>query len=115
MCDVENPLYGPTGAAYVFGPQKGADEAMVERLDQGLRHLARVVERDLKMSIAQIPGAGAAGGMGGGCLAFLGAELKSGILCVICRGCFLCFSQSNKHLPQFHPLILPESVQTFRN
>ena len=65
MCDVENPLYGPTGAAYVFGPQKGADAAMVERLDGGLRHLAQVVERDLKVSIAKTPGAGAAGGMGG--------------------------------------------------
>ena len=83
MCDVENPLYGPTGAAYVFGPQKGADAAMVERLDGGLRHLAQVVERDLKVSIAKTPGAGAAGGMGGGCLAFLGAELKSGIQCVL--------------------------------
>lgn len=83
MCDVENPLYGPTGAAHIFGPQKGADAPMVERLDQGLRHLAQVAERDLKRSISQIPGAGAAGGMGGGCLAFLGAELKSGIECVL--------------------------------
>ena len=83
MCDVENPLYGPLGAAHIFGPQKGADEAMMERLDQGLCHLAQVVERDLKISISQIPGAGAAGGMGGGCLAFLDAELKSGIECVL--------------------------------
>lgn len=83
MCDVENPLCGPNGAAHVFGPQKGADEAMVERLDRGLDHLAQVVERDLGMSVAQIPGAGAAGGMGAGCMAFLGAELKSGIECVL--------------------------------
>lgn len=83
MCDVENPLYGPTGAAHIFAPQKGADAAMVERLDRGLRHLALVVEQDLGMSVAQFPGAGAAGGMGGGCMAFLGAELKSGIECVL--------------------------------
>lgn len=83
MCDVENPLCGPNGAAHVFGPQKGADEAMVERLDRGLGHLAQVVERDLGVSVAQIPGAGAAGGMGAGCMAFLGAELKSGIECVL--------------------------------
>lgn len=83
MCDVENPLCGPNGAAHVFGPQKGADEAMVERLDRGLDHLAQVVERDLGVSVSQIPGAGAAGGMGAGCMAFLGAELKSGIECVL--------------------------------
>lgn len=83
MCDVENPLCGPNGSAHVFGPQKGADEAMVERLDEGLGHLARLMERDLGVSVAQIPGAGAAGGMGAGCMAFLGAELKSGIQCVL--------------------------------
>lgn len=83
MCDVENPLCGPNGAAYVFGPQKGADKDMVERLGQGLCHLALVMERDLGVSVAQIPGAGAAGGMGGGCMAFLGGELKSGIECVL--------------------------------
>lgn len=83
MCDVDNPLYGPVGAAHVFGPQKGADGAMVERLDRGLRHLAQVVERDMRISISGVPGAGAAGGMGGGCVAFLGAGLKSGIECVL--------------------------------
>ena len=83
MCDVDNPFYGPVGAAHVFGPQKGADGAMVERLDRGLRHLAQVVERDMRISISGVSGAGAAGGMGGGCVAFLGAELKSGIECVL--------------------------------
>lgn len=83
MCDVENPLCGPLGASSVFGPQKGADAAMVERLDRGLGHLARVLERDLGMAVADVPGAGAAGGMGAGCLAFLQAELKSGIECVL--------------------------------
>ncbi len=83
MCDVDNPLCGPRGAAHVFGPQKGADEAMVERLDRGLHHLAQVAARDLGVSVAELPGAGAAGGMGGGCVAFLGARLKSGIECVL--------------------------------
>lgn len=83
MCDVDNPLCGPTGAACVFGPQKGADEAMVHRLDDGLRKLSGVVRRDLGLDIADMAGAGAAGGMGGGCVAFLGAELKSGIEAVL--------------------------------
>lgn len=83
MCDVDNPLWGPQGAAYVFGPQKGADEAMVERLDAGLRHLDQVIRRDLGLSAGEIPGTGAAGGMGAGCIAFLGAELKSGIEAVL--------------------------------
>lgn len=83
MCDVENPLYGPTGAAYVFGPQKGANKEMVERLDGNLRKLAETVQRELGLDIANMAGAGAAGGMGGGCVAFLGAELKSGIEAVL--------------------------------
>ena len=83
MCDVENPLYGPTGAAYIFGPQKGADEEMVLRLDGKLRKLDEVLQRELGLSIAQQPGTGAAGGMGAGCIAFLGAELKSGIEAVL--------------------------------
>jgi len=83
MCDVENPLCGPTGAAHVFGPQKGADEAMAERLDQGLRAMAGVIRRDLGLQVEDIPGAGAAGGMGAGCIAFLNAELKSGIEAVL--------------------------------
>ena len=83
MCDVENPLYGPTGAAHIFGPQKGADKEMVERLDAGLRSLDAAFQRELGLSLAQMPGAGAAGGMGAGCVAFLGAELKSGIEAVL--------------------------------
>ena len=83
MCDVENPLYGPTGAAHIFGPQKGADEATVERLDRGLRALDAAFQREMGLSLAQMPGAGAAGGMGAGCVAFLGAELKSGIEAVL--------------------------------
>lgn len=83
MCDVDHPLYGPAGAAYIFAPQKGADRDMVIRLDEGLRKLDKAIQRGLNISVAELPGAGAAGGMGGGCVAFLGAELKSGIECVL--------------------------------
>ena len=83
MSDVTNPLCGPLGAAHVFGPQKGADSAMVERLDANLAHLAAVVKRDLGADVADMPGAGAAGGMGAGCAALLGAELRSGIEAVL--------------------------------
>ncbi len=78
-CDVANPLYGLTGAAHVFAPQKGADLAMVERLDQGLRNLARVIASDLNLKVDNLRGGGAAGGLGAGSVAFLGATLKSGI------------------------------------
>ena len=78
-CDVTNPLYGPEGAAYVFAPQKGADAAMVERLDQGLRSYARAIERFNGVQVDAIAGAGAAGGLGGGFKALLGARLEPGI------------------------------------
>lgn len=83
MCDIDNPLYGRTGAAYVFAPQKGADPAMVKLLDQQLRAIAKTVQRDLGMDVSTLPGSGAAGGMGGGTVAFLGAELKMGIETVL--------------------------------
>lgn len=83
MCDIDNPLYGEQGAAYVFAPQKGADAAAVAELDEGLRHLAKVVARDLGKEIATLPGAGAAGGMGGGTVAFLDGELQMGIETVL--------------------------------
>ncbi len=83
MCDVDNPLHGPRGAAHVFGPQKGADEAEVERLDANLKALDRAIQKDLGLNLGQTPGAGAAGGMGAGCMAFLNAELKSGIEAVL--------------------------------
>ncbi len=78
-CDVDNPLYGRNGAAYVFAPQKGADEEMVKRLDSGLRHTAEIINNELNIDVSEIKGAGAAGGMGAAAVAFLGAELKSGI------------------------------------
>jgi len=83
MCDIDNPLCGPAGAAAVFGPQKGADAAAVERLDQGLCHLARMIARDLGPDILELPGAGAAGGMGGGMSAFFGSRLRMGIETVL--------------------------------
>ena len=79
MCDIDNPLCGPQGAAAVFGPQKGADSACVAMLDAGLAHLAEVVRRDAGVAIANIPGAGAAGGMGAGMVAFFGSRLQMGI------------------------------------
>jgi glycerate 2-kinase len=78
LCDVTAPLYGPSGAAYVFAKQKGADDAVVEQLDAGLRHFAGVVERQLGKDFSQVPGAGAAGGLGFGAMAFLGASVQSG-------------------------------------
>jgi len=76
--DVDNPLAGPCGAAYQFAPQKGADPAMVKRLDAGLRRLARIVKRDLGKNLAHEPGAGAAGGCGYGLLAFFNAKRENG-------------------------------------
>ncbi len=79
MCDVTNPLYGENGAAFVFAPQKGATYAMVKELDEGLRHFAEIIERDLRVDVSTIEGGGAAGGIAAGMVAFFGAELKSGI------------------------------------
>ncbi|MDF1496414.1 glycerate kinase family protein [Caproiciproducens sp. CPB-2] len=83
MCDIDNPLCGPQGAAAVFGPQKGADEAMVKVLDGNLTHMAAVVKRDLGKDIIHLAGAGAAGGMGGGMVAFFGSRLQMGIETVL--------------------------------
>lgn len=79
MCDIDNPMFGPQGAAYVFGPQKGADPEKVLLLDKGLRHLAKKIEDDLKQDVSLIPGTGAAGGMGAGMVAFFHSSLQSGI------------------------------------
>ena len=78
-CDVNNPLYGPRGAAYVYAPQKGADRAMVEALDAGLRNYSSVVEQFSGKLVSDMPGAGAAGGLGAGFKALLGARLERGI------------------------------------
>lgn len=79
MCDIDNPLYGPNGAAYVFSPQKGADPAMVQELDRQLRAAAETMQRELNLDVSNLPGAGAAGGMGGGMVAFLASKLSMGI------------------------------------
>lgn len=83
MCDIDNPLCGPTGASAVFGPQKGATPEMVKVLDGNLLHLAEVVRRDLGIEIAELPGSGAAGGMGGGAVAFWNGRLQMGIETVL--------------------------------
>jgi glycerate kinase len=82
-CDVDNPLTGPHGAPAVYGPQKGATPEMVQQLDGYLANFARIVKRDLGLEIDTVPGAGAAGGLGAGLMAFLGAQLKSGVEIVI--------------------------------
>ena len=82
-CDVRNPLCGAQGASAIFGPQKGASAADIKLLDEALAHYAAVIQRDLGRSVAEIPGAGAAGGLGAGCLTFLNATLKPGIELVL--------------------------------
>ena len=78
-CDVNNPLTGPTGASAIYGPQKGATPEMIERLDAALLHFAEVVKRDIGADINDIPGSGAAGGLGGGMIAFTNGELRAGV------------------------------------
>ncbi|MFZ5943259.1 MAG: glycerate kinase [Bacillota bacterium] len=82
-CDVDNPLCGPRGASHVFGPQKGATPEMVEFLDESLEHLADMILGDLGKDVKDQPGAGAAGGLGAGLMAFCGAKLQRGIELVI--------------------------------
>ena len=78
-CDVNNPLTGKQGASHVYGPQKGATPEMIRVLDANLVHFNKIVQRDLSKSVGNVPGAGAAGGLGAGLMAFLDASLKSGI------------------------------------
>ena len=82
-CDVQNPLTGKTGAVNVFGRQKGATEEMVKILDNNLKHYAELIRKDVKVDVENIPGAGAAGGLGAGLMAFLNAELRKGIDIVV--------------------------------
>lgn len=79
LCDVQNRLCGKYGAARVFGPQKGATAEMVEELDSGLKHLAKVIREQLGCDVKDMPGAGAAGGLAAGAVAFMNAKLVSGI------------------------------------
>jgi glycerate kinase len=82
-CDVTNPLYGPQGAAYIYGPQKGADPEMVGKLDEGLKTLTKVASATFGKDVSKEPGAGAAGGLGAGCMWFLNAVLKDGVSIVM--------------------------------
>lgn len=86
-CDVNNPFHGPNGAAHIFARQKGANDSMIEELDKGMRSFANVIHQTTGKDISHVPGSGAAGGMGGGLLAFLNAELKSGaeLILDLCR------------------------------
>jgi glycerate kinase len=79
LADVTNVLYGPAGAAYTFAAQKGATSEQIRQLDEGLRHYASILERDLHRDVSQIPGSGAAGGLGAGLIAFCNARIISGI------------------------------------
>ena len=88
MCDIDNPMIGPRGASYVFGPQKGATPVQADALEEGVIHLSEVIRRDLSMDLANVPGAGAAGAMGAGMLAFWGARLQMGIDTVLDAVCF---------------------------
>lgn len=82
-CDVTNPLTGIEGTSYVFGPQKGADKTMIRILDENLKKYGQILEKDLGVSLLNVPGAGAAGGLGAGALAFLNAGIRRGIDIVI--------------------------------
>lgn len=83
MCDVTNPLCGELGAAAIYGPQKGAGPEQIAELDQGLKHLAEVIKEQLGLDLETMPGAGAAGGMGAGLVAFTDAKIKSGIEAIL--------------------------------
>jgi glycerate kinase len=100
VTDVSNPLFGPEGAAFIYAKQKGANDDEVKVLDEGLINMARVIRSDLKVSVENLKGAGAAGGMGAGTVAFLGAKIASGIQTImeltefekICEGADLIIS-----------------------
>lgn len=83
MCDIDNPMYGPTGASHIFGPQKGADKGMVLELDEGIMKLSKIIADTIGRDISQVPGTGAAGAMGAGMIAFFGSRLQMGIQTVL--------------------------------
>jgi len=79
ICDVTNPLTGPCGATYVYGPQKGGSKEILDRLEEGMTNYKHVIEKELNIKLNDIPGTGAAGGLGAALVAFLGGKLKPGI------------------------------------
>ncbi len=85
LCDVDNPLCGENGAAKVYGPQKGATPEMVEQLDVGLAHFAKIIKEQIGCDVKEIPGAGAAGGLAAGAIAFMNGRLVSGIETVMAQ------------------------------
>ncbi len=91
-CDVNNPLYGTNGAAYIYAPQKGADIQMVKTLDKGLQNFNYIAKKQFNKDVQNVPGAGAAGGLGAGCILFLNATLNSGI------DLMMEIAQFNKHI-----------------
>lgn len=91
--DVENPLLGPTGAVYTFARQKGATEKMLPLLEEGLSNLARIIKKDLGKEVDDVKGAGAAGGMGAGIIAFAGGELSGGADLILTHSNFESFLQ----------------------
>lgn len=90
ICDINNPVYGPTGAAFVFAPQKGANAEMVSLLDENLRAYTETILRFLHIDVRDLEGGGAAGAMGAGAYAFFGASLKPGIEVILD---FICFDE----------------------
>lgn len=83
MCDIDNPMYGPTGAAHIFGPQKGADKSCIRELDEGIKNLSTVIAQTTGTDISKVPGTGAAGAMGAGMIAFFDSRLQMGIQTVL--------------------------------
>lgn len=83
ICDINNPMYGPTGASHIFGPQKGANPEMVLFLDEGIKNVSEVIKKDLNKDLSKIPGSGAAGAMGAGMIAFFDSVLQMGIETVL--------------------------------
>ena len=109
--DVQNPLTGPEGASAIYGPQKGATDEQVARLDAGLANVASLIRRDLALDIEQVPGAGSGGGLGGGLIAFAGASIASGIDTVLgavafdrrVRECDLCLTGEGESMRNRSP------------
>ena len=95
-CDVQNPFYGPQGAAHVFAHQKGANNEMTQQLDEGMKAFAQVIQQHTGKDISQLPGSGAAGGLGGCLAAFMNADLKSGAeLLLQATGFYECITDAN--------------------
>lgn len=83
MCDIDNPMYGPTGAAAIFGPQKGATPEEIELLDAGVQYLSQIIKQTMGLDLAFVPGTGAAGAMGAGMAAFFHSRLQMGIQTIL--------------------------------